>query len=82
VSAIGYVIAAVALAHRSPLVRRVAHAADAIGLCGIVAHPISEEAWKFYLALGFDRCHREPMMLVVTLSDVRAMLRRDLVPGK
>ena len=55
-------------------VRRVAHAADAIGIRGIVVHAISEEARKFYLALGFDPCPHEPMMLVVTLSDVRAAL--------
>jgi ribose-phosphate pyrophosphokinase len=36
--------------------------------------PLSEEARKFYLALGFDPCPGEPMMLVVTLSDVRAAL--------
>jgi GNAT superfamily N-acetyltransferase len=54
--------------------RRVAHAADAIGIRGIVVHAISEEARRFYLALGFDPCPREPMMLVVTLSDVRATL--------
>ena len=54
--------------------RRVAHAADAIGIRGIVVHAISEEARKFYLALGFDPCPHEPMMLVVTLSDVRAAL--------
>jgi len=51
---------------------RVAHAADAIGIRGIVAHAISEEARKFYLALGFDPCQHEPMMLA--LSDVRATL--------
>jgi len=33
---------------------RVAHAADAIGIRGIIVHAISEEAKKFYLALGFD----------------------------
>jgi GNAT superfamily N-acetyltransferase len=54
--------------------RRVAHAADAIGIREIVVHAISEEARKFYLALGFDPCPHEPMMLVVTLSDVRATL--------
>jgi GNAT superfamily N-acetyltransferase len=54
--------------------RRVAHAADAIGIRGIVLHAISEQARKFYLALGFDPCPHEPMMLVVTLSDVRAAL--------
>jgi hypothetical protein len=54
--------------------RRVVHAADAIGIRGIVVHAISEEARKFYLALGFDPCPHEPMMLVVTLTDVRAAL--------
>ena len=53
---------------------RVAQAADAIGIRGIVVHAISEEARKFYVALGFDPCRGEPMMLVVTLSDVRAAL--------
>jgi GNAT superfamily N-acetyltransferase len=54
--------------------RRVAHAADAIGIRGIVVHAISEEAKKFYLALGFDASPSEPMTLMVTLSDVRAAL--------
>jgi GNAT superfamily N-acetyltransferase len=54
--------------------RRVVHAADAIGIRGIVVHAISDEARKFYLALGFDPCLQEPMTLVVTLSDVRAVL--------
>ena len=54
--------------------RRVVHAADAIGIRGIVVHAISEDARKFYLALGFDPCPREPMTLVVTLADVRATL--------
>jgi len=54
--------------------RRVAHAADAIGIRGIVVHAISEEAAKFYLALGFDPCPRQPMTLVVNLSDIRAAL--------
>ena len=54
--------------------RRVAHAADAIGIRGIVVHAISEEAKKFYLALGFDASPSEPMTLMVTLSDIRAAL--------
>jgi GNAT superfamily N-acetyltransferase len=56
--------------------RRVAQAADAIGIRGIVVHAISENARKFYLALGFDLCPREPMTLVVTLSDIRATLSK------
>jgi predicted N-acetyltransferase YhbS len=54
--------------------QRVANAADAIGIRGIVVHAISEEAKKFYLALGFDSSPSEPMTLMVTLSDIRAVL--------
>jgi GNAT superfamily N-acetyltransferase len=54
--------------------RRVAHAADAIGIRGIVVHAISEDARKFYRALGFDPCPQEPMTLVATLADIRATL--------
>jgi len=54
--------------------RRVAQAADAIGIRGIVVHAISEEAKKFYLTLGFDASRSEPMTLMVTLPDIRAAL--------
>lgn len=53
---------------------RVMNAADAIGIRGIVVHAISEQAKRFYLALGFDESPREPMMLMVTLADIRAIL--------
>ncbi len=53
---------------------RVAHAANAIGIRGIVVHAISEEAKNFYVALGFDPSPREPMTLMVTLSDIEAAL--------
>ena len=55
--------------------RRVAQAADAIGIRGIMVHAISEEARKFYIALGFDPCPREPMTLAITLADIRAALQ-------
>jgi len=54
--------------------RRVAHAADTIGIRGIIVHAISERARKFYIALGFDPCPAEAMTLVVTLRDLRAAL--------
>jgi GNAT superfamily N-acetyltransferase len=54
--------------------RRLAHAAETIGIRGIVVHAISEEAKNFYLALGFDASPSDPMTLMVTLSDVRAAL--------
>jgi GNAT superfamily N-acetyltransferase len=54
---------------------RVAHAADTIGIRGIVVHAISEEVRRFYIALGFDPCPAEAMTLVVTLSDLHAGLK-------
>jgi GNAT superfamily N-acetyltransferase len=54
--------------------RRVAHAAEAIGIRSMVVHAISEEAKNFYLALGFDASPSEPMTPMATLSDVRAAL--------
>ena len=53
---------------------RVAHAADAIGIRGIVVHAISEPAKAFYQALGFDPSPSEPMTLMVTLADIRELL--------
>ena len=52
---------------------RVAHAADTIGIRGIVVHAISEQAKAFYLALGFDVSPSEPMTLMVTLGDIRSL---------
>lgn len=52
--------------------QRVAQAADAIGIRGIVVHAISDEARRFYIALGFDPCPAEAMTLLVTLRDLRA----------
>jgi predicted N-acetyltransferase YhbS len=52
--------------------RRVVHAADTIGIRAIVVHAISLEAKRFYVALGFDPSPRDPMLLMVTLGDLRA----------
>jgi GNAT superfamily N-acetyltransferase len=52
---------------------RVAHAADTIGIRGIVVHAISDQAKAFYLALGFDASPAEPMTLMVTLADIRRL---------
>ena len=57
--------------------QRLAHAADMIGISGIVVDAISVEARKFYLSLGFNPSPGEPMTLMVTLSDIRAALRGD-----
>jgi GNAT superfamily N-acetyltransferase len=54
--------------------RRVIHAADAIGIRGILVHAISEDAKAFYLALGFEPSAIDPMTQMVTLADVRRSL--------
>ena len=54
--------------------RRIVHAADTIGIRGVVVHAISAEARNFYIALGFDPCPADAMTLVVTLGDLRASL--------
>ena len=48
--------------------QRVVQAAHAMGIRGIVVHAISEEAKRFYLALGLDPSPLDPMTLVVTLT--------------
>ncbi len=50
---------------------RVLHAADAIGIRGLLVHAISEEARAFYLRLGLVPSPLDPMTLMTTLSDLR-----------
>jgi GNAT superfamily N-acetyltransferase len=56
---------------------RVGQAADVIGIRGIVVHAISDEAKAFYLAIGFEPSPSEPMTLMVTLANIRAVLSGD-----
>ncbi|HMO45626.1 MAG TPA: GNAT family N-acetyltransferase [Rubrivivax sp.] len=51
---------------------RVIYAAEAIGIRGMVVHALSEEAKAFYLRLGLDESPLDPMMLMVTIADLRA----------
>jgi GNAT superfamily N-acetyltransferase len=53
---------------------RVTHAADTIGIRGIVVHAISEQAKAFYQAVGFDPSPTDPMTLMVTLGDIRHLI--------
>ncbi|PPE67904.1 GNAT family N-acetyltransferase [Caldimonas caldifontis] len=50
---------------------RVLHAADAIGIRGLVVHALSEEAKTFYLRLGLEESPLDPMTLMVTVADLR-----------
>lgn len=53
---------------------RVIHAAEAIGIRGMLVHALSEEAKAFYLKLGLDTSPLEPMTLMVTVADLKAAL--------
>jgi GNAT superfamily N-acetyltransferase len=53
---------------------RVSHAANIIGIRSVVVHALSDAARKFYLALGFAECPGQPLILVVTLADLRDAL--------
>jgi len=55
--------------------RRVVHAADAIGIRGMLVHAISQQAMAFYRGLGLDPSPLEPMTLMTTVADLRAASR-------
>lgn len=54
--------------------RRVIQAADAIGVRGMIVHALSAEARAFYERTGFEPSPLDPMVLMVTLADLRASL--------
>ena len=56
---------------------RVVQAADTIGIRGIIVHAISEEARRFYVALGFDPSPGDAMTLMVTLRDLSSAIDAD-----
>jgi len=54
--------------------RRIIHAADTIGIRGLVVHALSPEARAFYLSLGLEESPLDTMTLMVTVADLRAGL--------
>jgi GNAT superfamily N-acetyltransferase len=54
--------------------RRVVHAAEAIGIRGMLVHALSDEARAFYLQLGLLPSPLEAMTLMVTVADLKAAL--------
>ena len=54
--------------------RRVIHASELIGVRGLLAHAISDDAKAFYLRLGLDRSPLDPMTLMTTVADLKAAL--------
>ena len=61
--------------------RRVLHAADTIGIRGLLVHALSDEAKAFYLRLGFEPSPLDPMTLMVTLADLRHAVEDHELPG-
>jgi GNAT superfamily N-acetyltransferase len=55
--------------------RRVIHAAEAIGIRGMLVHALSGEARAFYLRLGLSESPLDPMTLMVTIADLQAALK-------
>lgn len=53
---------------------RVVQAADTIGIRGLIVHTISPEAKAFYEAVGFDPSPLDPMIMMITLADLKANL--------
>ena len=53
---------------------RVIHAADTIGIRGMIVHALSMDAKTFYERVGFEPSPLDPMILMVTLADLKASL--------
>jgi len=53
---------------------RVLQAADTIGIRGIMVQALSVEAKVFYERVGFAPSPLDPMMLMITLADLKASL--------
>lgn len=54
--------------------QRVIQAADTIGIRGIIVHTLSADAKDFYERVGFDPSPLDPMMLMITLADLKASI--------
>lgn len=54
--------------------QRVAQAASAIGIRGLLVHAVNTDAAAFYELLGFEPSPQDPMTLMITLSDLKAAL--------
>jgi GNAT superfamily N-acetyltransferase len=52
--------------------QRVIQAADTIGIRGLIVHALSDDAKAFYEKVGFEPSPLDPMILMVTLADLKA----------
>jgi len=53
---------------------RLLHAAEILGIRGVMVHAISDDAKAFYEAVGFQLSPLDPMMLMVSLQDLNSAL--------
>lgn len=53
---------------------RLIQAADIMGIRGMIVHTLSHEAKDFYSWAGFEPSPFDPMILMVTLADLKATL--------
>jgi predicted N-acetyltransferase YhbS len=53
---------------------RVIQAADAIGIRGMIVHALSDDAKAFYERVGFEPSPLDPMILMITLNNLKAAL--------
>ncbi|MFM2449654.1 MAG: hypothetical protein RIS44_2104 [Pseudomonadota bacterium] len=53
---------------------RVIHAADAIGIRGLIVHALSDPAKRFYEQLGLQQSPLDPLVLMTTVADLKAAL--------
>lgn len=54
--------------------RRIVQAADTIGIRGMLVHALSAQAKAFYEQIGFEPSPLDPMILMLTLADLKASL--------
>lgn len=57
--------------------RRVLSAADTIGIRGLLVQALDDAARELYEHLGFDPSPLDPKILMITLSDLRALLDEE-----
>lgn len=53
---------------------RVVRASELIGIRGIIVHALSAEVSSFYQQMGFTPSKNNPMILMITLDDIKALL--------
>jgi predicted N-acetyltransferase YhbS len=53
---------------------RTAQAADAIEIRGMLVHALTMDAKAFYERIGFEPSPLDPMLLLITLTDLKASL--------